>query len=242
MCSYAELYRCEECDASFRFGRFRSVPKLLETKTGRCGEFSDVAVTVFSLLGYDPRLVVDYTDHVWVELNLQEHSDKESPNTQKSSSPVDEIANRILEAESTGNTTTKEHAKPVVYTHADPSEGILDNPYLYEDNWKKSLTFIFAHKTDSVEDRSTIYSHAEKHGELIMRRGLGDTDLAAEVASANRRLLTEKREHETTGAETPELHARQTVIEELEQKALQNSLEEKKNNVDVIPKKVNGAI
>jgi hypothetical protein len=40
------------------------------------------------------------------------------------------------------------------FVHADPSEGILNNPHMYTDGWKKQLTFVFAHKSHSVEDRS----------------------------------------------------------------------------------------
>jgi hypothetical protein len=152
MCSFTELYMCPKCGASFRFPRYRSVPKLLQTKMGRCGEFSDVAASVFTMLGYDSRLVVDYTDHVWVELNLP---DKHG--------------------------VTR-------FTHADPSEGILDQPYLYEDNWKKRLTFVFAHTPDSVEDRDGVYWHKEKHEELVKNRGMSDDELQEKVFDANIRL------------------------------------------------------
>lgn len=152
MCSFTEVYRCPKCGASFRFPRYRSIPKLLETKLGRCGEFSDVALGVFRELGYDSRLVIDHTDHVWVELNLP------GPEGQ------------------------------AVFTHADPSEGILDQPFLYQDNWKKSLTFVFAHTADSVEDRSNIYWHPETHKEMVRRRGMADEDLERKVFDANIKL------------------------------------------------------
>lgn len=148
MCSYAEMYHCPKCGASFRFPRYRDAAKLLQTKVGRCGEFSDVALTVFDMLGYDSRLVVDHTDHVWVELNLP----------------------------------GKDGGAPS-YVHADPSEGVLDNPLLYQDNWKKSLTFVFAHTPDKVTDRDDVYWHG--HDNIVKLRGMSDAKLEKEVFAAN---------------------------------------------------------
>ena len=53
-------------------------------------------------LGYNVRYVLDFTDHVWVEVRLPTAS------------------------------------KDGRWVHADPSEGVLDNPLMYEKGWGRS--------------------------------------------------------------------------------------------------------
>jgi peptide-N4-(N-acetyl-beta-glucosaminyl)asparagine amidase len=62
-----EVYRCPACDAKTRFPRYNSVERLLETRVGRCGEFANVFGAILDTLGFDVRVVVDWTDHVWVD-------------------------------------------------------------------------------------------------------------------------------------------------------------------------------
>jgi hypothetical protein len=148
MCSHVEVWSCD-CGALERLPRYRSVGKLLQTKRGRCGEFSDVAFGVFERLGYAPRHVVDYTDHVWVEVSYP----------------------------GAGGART--------YRHADPSEGRLDEPLMYADEWQKEHTFIFASTADDATDRVPAYTHATRHAALVARRGMSDREVAAQVALAN---------------------------------------------------------
>eukprot|EP00301_Raphidiophrys_heterophryoidea_P005010 c1213_g1_i1.p1 GENE.c1213_g1_i1~~c1213_g1_i1.p1 ORF type:complete len:545 (+),score=129.78 c1213_g1_i1:124-1635(+) len=188
MCSYVELYKCDKCGAQFRFARYRSVPKLLETKVGRCGEFSDVALAAFRLLGYESRQVVDHTDHVWVEIALEEQGTQSQAQL----------------------TATKK------FVHADPSEGVLDNPFMYVDGWKKQFTFVLAHTSKEIEDRSDSYSHAKDHTTLVGRRGMSDNDLEKNVKQSNQLLQRE-------AARAPTLQSEFTLMkngaEALEQEA-----------------------
>jgi len=64
--SRTELYRCHECDMFTRFPRYNSAAHVLETKKGRCGEYSMLLYRFLRVLKHDVRWVVDWADHVWV--------------------------------------------------------------------------------------------------------------------------------------------------------------------------------
>lgn len=70
--SRTELYQCGTCGNTVRFPRYNDATKLLETKKGRCGEWSNCFGLCCRAAGYKVRLVVDFKDHVWNEVLLQE--------------------------------------------------------------------------------------------------------------------------------------------------------------------------
>lgn len=51
-------------------GRYVAVSKVLETRRGRCGEYSVLMMRLLEALGYSCRWVVDWSDHVWVEARV----------------------------------------------------------------------------------------------------------------------------------------------------------------------------
>ncbi|KAI4301909.1 hypothetical protein L6164_035146 [Bauhinia variegata] len=65
--SRVELYRCTFCSDSTRFPRYNDPMKLVETRKGRCGEWANCFTLYCRAFGYDSRLVLDFTDHVWTE-------------------------------------------------------------------------------------------------------------------------------------------------------------------------------
>lgn len=65
-----EAWRCTTCDVVARFPRYNDPAKLLETRHGRCGEWANCFTLLLAALGYDCRLAVDWTDHVWSEVRL----------------------------------------------------------------------------------------------------------------------------------------------------------------------------
>uniref|UniRef100_A0A0K2T0P7 Peptide-N(4)-(N-acetyl-beta-glucosaminyl)asparagine amidase n=2 Tax=Lepeophtheirus salmonis TaxID=72036 RepID=A0A0K2T0P7_LEPSM len=75
--SIVEKYECPLCFRSdFRFPRYHSNPsKLLETRRGRCGEWANCFALLARSMKYDVRRVLDWTDHVWVEI-FSEHQDR----------------------------------------------------------------------------------------------------------------------------------------------------------------------
>ncbi|KAK1280900.1 Peptide-N(4)-(N-acetyl-beta-glucosaminyl)asparagine amidase [Acorus gramineus] len=65
--SRVELYRCNRCSRITRFPRYNDPLKLLETRKGRCGEWANCFTFYCRAFGYDARLILDFTDHVWTE-------------------------------------------------------------------------------------------------------------------------------------------------------------------------------
>ncbi|XP_057439470.1 peptide-N(4)-(N-acetyl-beta-glucosaminyl)asparagine amidase [Lotus japonicus] len=65
--SRVELYRCTSCSNLTRFPRYNDAIKLVETREGRCGEWANCFTLYCRAFGYDSRLILDFTDHVWME-------------------------------------------------------------------------------------------------------------------------------------------------------------------------------
>ena len=68
--SRTELYLCGSCITSSRFPRFNTVSKILDTRRGRCGEYSILMMLFLDCLGYVTRWVVDREDHVMTDYEL----------------------------------------------------------------------------------------------------------------------------------------------------------------------------
>ena len=62
--SRTELYLCSRCNTTSRFARYQDVTKVLETRRGRCGEYSVLMMQLLQGLGYTARWIVDREDHV----------------------------------------------------------------------------------------------------------------------------------------------------------------------------------
>eukprot|EP00095_Tigriopus_kingsejongensis_P002100 maker-scaffold244_size240795-snap-gene-1.29 protein:Tk02100 transcript:maker-scaffold244_size240795-snap-gene-1.29-mRNA-1 annotation:"peptide-n -(n-acetyl-beta-glucosaminyl)asparagine amidase" len=70
--SVVEGFVCQACEQEVRFPRYHSKPeKLLETRRGRCGEWANCFALICRSMGFDTRHVLDWTDHVWVEVFSQ---------------------------------------------------------------------------------------------------------------------------------------------------------------------------
>lgn len=65
----AEVWDCKNCpDGHGRFPRYNDPVKLLETKQGRCGEWSNVMHLILRSLGRTTRYIWNSEDHVWNEI------------------------------------------------------------------------------------------------------------------------------------------------------------------------------
>ncbi|EXB93247.1 Peptide-N(4)-(N-acetyl-beta-glucosaminyl)asparagine amidase [Morus notabilis] len=65
--SRVEIYRCNSCSTITRFPRYNDPLKLVETRRGRCGEWANCFTLYCRAFGYESRLILDFTDHVWTE-------------------------------------------------------------------------------------------------------------------------------------------------------------------------------
>lgn len=65
-----EIYQCQMCANRVYFPRYNDVSKLLSTRCGRCGEWAICFTFFCRVFGYDARLVLDWTDHLWTEVYI----------------------------------------------------------------------------------------------------------------------------------------------------------------------------
>lgn len=68
-----EGYRCTSCRGISRFVRYNHPMKLIETRTGRCGEWTNCFTSICIALGYEARQVLDWTDHIWTEVWIDKY-------------------------------------------------------------------------------------------------------------------------------------------------------------------------
>eukprot|EP00927_Polykrikos_kofoidii_P048810 TRINITY_DN43007_c0_g1_i1.p1 TRINITY_DN43007_c0_g1~~TRINITY_DN43007_c0_g1_i1.p1 ORF type:complete len:572 (+),score=75.10 TRINITY_DN43007_c0_g1_i1:151-1716(+) len=160
-CVYAEVRQCSACGNEsriFEYSRFHGPLGLLATSSrrgwvmGQCEEFSRLGFALLTSLGYEARYVLDFTDHVWIEVWLSD-------------------------------------GKNSSWVHADPSEGVLDSPLMYEKGWGKSLTMIFAFTPWKVEHVTKTYT--EDYAATVRRRGASEETLREILLEVNNRLQSE---------------------------------------------------
>lgn len=65
------VYFCPQCKANTTtLPRYNKASKLLTTRKGRCGEYSNLFGLVCRAVGFETRLVLDLSDHLWTEMRL----------------------------------------------------------------------------------------------------------------------------------------------------------------------------
>ena len=67
-----ESYKCRDCKIEVRFPRYNHPVKLFETKVGSCSEWANCFTAICVALGYPARKTIDWTDHAWTEILIDE--------------------------------------------------------------------------------------------------------------------------------------------------------------------------
>ena len=67
-----EIYKCNKCEIEVRFPRCNNPIILLETRTGRCSEWSNLFGAILYTCGFKVRLINNFEDHVWNEFYNEE--------------------------------------------------------------------------------------------------------------------------------------------------------------------------
>ena len=67
-----EIYACDRCGGATKtfFPRFNNPGTLLDSRRGRCGEWANCFCLCAVALNMRVRYVMDFTDHVWAEVNV----------------------------------------------------------------------------------------------------------------------------------------------------------------------------
>lgn len=176
-CVHSELRKCKSCESAdgekkpqfFEYSRLHGPLALFQTAQtrnsimGQCEEFSRAGYAVLSFLGYKARYILDFTDHVWLEVQLP-GADGEAQ-----------------------------------WVHADPSEGVLDNPLMYEKGWGKKLTMVFAFTPSGVEHVTRRYT--AHYGQTVIRRRIRESALQSTLDEVNAKLSEMVPQSEDTPAE-----------------------------------------
>ncbi|SCU87945.1 LAFA_0E09758g1_1 [Lachancea sp. 'fantastica'] len=66
-CGGVEIYGCPQCGQRTRFPRYNDPMKLLQTRTGRCGEWCNLFMLFLKSFGIESRYIWNREDHVWCE-------------------------------------------------------------------------------------------------------------------------------------------------------------------------------
>ena len=120
--------------------------EIIRVRQGRCSEYSAVLYQMILSLGWRARLIVDWTDHVWVEALLPARGRQKHKG-----------APSMLDSTVTARASRRSRVAIHKWIHLDPCEGAVDEPKLYHD-WGKNHTYIIAVENGKVTDVTAKYT------------------------------------------------------------------------------------
>jgi len=146
-----EVYLCPACQQNTRFPRYLAAMPIVRRKSGRCSEYSLLLYRILRCLGHETRWVVDWANHVWVEVRLP------LPKLPKDSQQQPQYRSDTTATTSMDITASK--SNNVIegaprWIHLDPCEAALDLPLLYQE-WGKNQTYIVAFQAPLDATQST---------------------------------------------------------------------------------------
>ncbi|MGN6628307.1 MAG: transglutaminase-like domain-containing protein [Candidatus Nitrosocosmicus sp.] len=127
-----EIFVCRSCNYEFAFPRYGEILNIVETKTGRCSEWSILFGAMLSSLGIKTRIVHDFLNHCWNEVMFSSSSYSFSSSSEKG---------RWVHIDSTLD-------YPISLNHSK----------YYEQNWNKEYQYVLAFTADEVEDVTKTYT------------------------------------------------------------------------------------
>ena len=65
-----EIHTCNRCGNTIQFPRYNDVLQIAKQRAGRCSEWSILFGAILSSISMKNRIVHDYLDHCWNEVNL----------------------------------------------------------------------------------------------------------------------------------------------------------------------------
>ena len=133
--SRTELYQCHECASFTRFPRYNAAQFVMSQKRGRCGEYSMLLYRFIRALHHECRWVVDWADHVWVELLLLDNNDS--------------------------NTSITNPSRPR-WIHLDPCEAAVNENYIYQ-GWGKKQNYIVGLYLPTILNMNASLQHLSDH-------------------------------------------------------------------------------
>lgn len=133
--SRTELYQCFKCNAYTRFPRYNAIYNIIQNQRGRCGEYSMLLYRLLRSLNHTVRWIIDYSDHVWVEILL--------PIQQENEKHIKVNHNDVINRKKLNGTTDTDYRNKFQWTHLDPCEASVNEPLLYQ-GWGKKQSYILA--------------------------------------------------------------------------------------------------
>jgi peptide-N4-(N-acetyl-beta-glucosaminyl)asparagine amidase len=141
-------------------------------------------------LGWRARWIVDWTDHVWIEVWLPESEEARSGGSAADATTADdEVASAAADAEAPparrrfampsllhGAAGERRDGSRGRWVHLDPCEAALDTPKLYEEGWGKQLTFVVALGDGTISDVTAHYT--VNVSAAVERRGVSGAQVA----------------------------------------------------------------
>ncbi|MGN6347733.1 MAG: transglutaminase domain-containing protein [Candidatus Nitrosocosmicus sp.] len=137
-----EIFVCRSCNYEFAFPRYGEILNIVETKTGRCSEWSILFGAMLSSLGIKTRIVHDFLNHCW---------------------------NEVMFSSSSSFSSSSEKGR---WVHIDSTLDYpisLNHSKYYEQNWNKEYQYVLAFTADEVEDVTKTYT---TKWETILKRRL----------------------------------------------------------------------
>jgi len=159
-----ENYICRKCNRTYRFPRYNHPQKLLETKTGRCGEWANCFSACCRAVGFETRHVLDWTDHVWAEV-YSEHQKR-----WLHCDPCENVCDKPLLYEAGWGKKlsyviafSKDEVVDVTWRYSQNHKEVLSRRNEVEENWLVSL---WMSMSKMLQSKNT----SERNSELEKRR------------------------------------------------------------------------